>query len=211
MMILALVLAAAIQANPGRADTDRAMRTALELAAGKDWDGALAVAPSGVGRDVIEWQRLRAGEGRLGEYEDFLARRPDWPGLPLLREKGEEAVARSDDPARVIAWFKAGQPETGAGALAYVRALLAQGRAAEAETEAMRAWAELSFSAEDETALITLLPEAVGFVHELRLGNLLWEGRAKEAERMLPACRKTCARWHGRGLRCRRMTRASRR
>ncbi len=186
MMILALVLAAAIQANPGRADTDRAMRTALELAAGKDWDGALAVAPSGVGRDVIEWQRLRAGEGRLGEYEDFLARRPDWPGLPLLREKGEEAVARSDDPARVIAWFKAGQPETGAGALAYVRALLAQGRAAEAETEAMRAWAELSFSAEDETALIALLPEAVGFVHELRLGNLLWEGRAKEAERMLP-------------------------
>ena len=68
------------------------MRTALELAAKEDWDGALAVAPSGVGRDVIEWQRLRAGEGRLGEYEDFLQRRPDWPGLPLLREKGEEAV-----------------------------------------------------------------------------------------------------------------------
>jgi soluble lytic murein transglycosylase len=189
-MIRALVLAFAVHANPGTADTSLAMRTALDLASGKDWDGALAVAPSGVGRDVIEWQRLRAGNGRLGEYEEFLARRPDWPGLPLLREKGEAAVARSDDPFRVIAWFKAGQPETGTGALAYVRALLAQGRAAEAETEAMRAWAELSFSAEEETAMIALLPEAVGFVHELRLDTLLWEGRLREAERMLPRVSK---------------------
>ena len=185
-MIRALVLALGLQTFPAAADTTQAMRTALELAAGKDWDGALAVAPSGVGRDVIEWQRLRAGEGRLGEYEEFLARRPDWPGLPLLREKGEEAVARSDDPARVIAWFEAGPPETGKGAIAYVRALLAVGRAADAETEAMRAWAELPFSAEDEQAMIALAPEAVGFVHELRLDTLLWEGRTREAERMLP-------------------------
>jgi soluble lytic murein transglycosylase len=185
-MIRALALALAIQVNPVAADTTQAMRTALGLASGKDWDGALSVAPSGVGRDVIEWQRLRAGDGRLGEYEDFLQRRPDWPGLPLLREKGEVAVARSDDPARVIAWFKAGPPETGLGALAYVRALLASDRAAEAETEAMRAWAELPFSKDEEQALIDLLPEAVGFVHELRLGTLLWDGRDTEAERMLP-------------------------
>jgi soluble lytic murein transglycosylase len=184
-MIRALVLALGLQTLPAGADTTQAMRTALELAGAEDWDGALAVAPSGVGRDVIEWQRLRAGEGRLGEYEDFLQRRPDWPGLPLLREKGEAAVARSDDPARVIAWFKAGPPETGTGAIAYVRALLAAGRAADAETEAMRAWAELPFSADQEAELIGLAPEAVGFVHELRLDTLLWEGRTGEAERML--------------------------
>ncbi|MGL4235612.1 lytic transglycosylase domain-containing protein [Tabrizicola sp.] len=185
LLLLAFLLAMSLQAAPLQADTTQAMRTALELSAGGDFDGALAVAPSGVGRDVIEWQRLRAGEGRLGEYEAFLERRPDWPGLALLREKGEEAVARSDDPARVIAWFKGGLPETGEGALAYVRALIAEGRAAEAETEAMRAWAELPFSAEEEKAMIELLPEAVGFVHELRLDTLLWDGRTKEAERML--------------------------
>lgn len=185
-MIRALVLALGLQTLPAGADTTQAMRTALELAAGEDWDGALAVAPSGVGRDVIEWQRLRAGEGRLGEYEDFLARRPDWPGLPLLREKGEEAVARSDDPARVIRWFEAGPPETGEGAIAYVRALQAAGRAADAETEAMRAWAALPFSPDQEKEMIGLAPEAVGFVHELRLETLLWDGRLREAERMLP-------------------------
>lgn len=185
-MIRALVLALGLQTLPAGADTTQAMRTALELAAKEDWAGALAVAPSGVGRDVIEWQRLRAGDGRLGEYEEFLARRPDWPGLPLMREKGEEALARSDDPARVIAWFDAGPPETGKGAIAYVRALLAVGRAADAETEAMRAWATLPFAADEEQVMIDLAPEAVGFVHELRLENLLWDGRAGEAQRMLP-------------------------
>ena len=186
-LILAVPLGIALlQAAPLAADTIQAMRTALELASGKDWNGALSVAPAGVGRDVIEWQRLRAGEGRLGEYEDFLARHPDWPGLPLLREKAEEAVARSDDPDRVIAWFAAAPPETGAGALALVRALQSKGRMADAETEAMRTWAELSLTAEDEAALIALSPEAVGFVHELRLDTLLWNGRRAEAKRMLP-------------------------
>jgi soluble lytic murein transglycosylase len=181
----AFLLAITLQASPLQADTVQAMRTALELAAGNDFDGALAVAPAGVGRDVIEWQRLRAGEGRLGEYEDFLARRPDWPGLPLLREKGEIAVARSDDPARVIAWFDGGLPVTGTGALVQIRALIAAGRVAEAETEAMRAWSSLPFTPDEEAALIELLPEAVGFVHELRLETLLWDGRRREAERML--------------------------
>lgn len=185
-MIRALILALGLQTLPAEADTTQAMRTALELAAKEDWSGALAVAPSGVGRDVIEWQRLRAGDGRLGEYEEFLSRRPDWPGLPLLREKGEEAVARSDDPTRVIAWFDAGPPETGKGAITYVRALLAVGRAADAETEAMRAWASAPFAADQEKELIGLSPDGVGFVHELRLDTLLWEGRTKEAERMLP-------------------------
>jgi soluble lytic murein transglycosylase len=181
----ALLLAVALQASPLRADTVQAMRTALDVASGKDWDGALAVAPAGVGRDIIDWQRLRAGDGRLGDYEAFLARRPDWPGLPLLREKGEEAVARSTDPARVIAWFAAGKPQTGKGTVAYVAALVAAGKVAEAETEAMRAWAELSLTAEEEAQLLDLQPEALGFTHELRLDTALWDGRLREADRML--------------------------
>ncbi len=181
----ALVLAFALQAPPLAADTTQAMRTALEVARNGDWDGALAVAPAGVGRDFIDWQRLRAGDGRLGDYEDFLLRRADWPGLALLREKGEVAVARSDDPARIIRWFAASPPQTAAGAVVYVGALLSSGRAADAETEAMRAWAELSFTPEDEAALTALAPEAVSYVHELRLEMLLWSGQMDQASRML--------------------------
>ena len=185
MLSLILALALLIPAS-AHADTVQAMRTALELAAGRDWDGALAVAPSGVGRDVVEWQRLREGDGDLGEYEDFLKRRADWPGLTYLKEKGEEAVARSQTPARVVAYFGADVPETAAGAIALVAALKAQGDTARAETEAMRAWAELSFSAEEEAALLALEPEALARVHQLRLDNLLWSGRRAEALRMVP-------------------------
>ena len=87
------------------ADGAAALRTALDRAAAGDWAGAGAAAQGGgqVAADIIEWQRLRAGEGRLGEYEDFLARRAAWPGMRLLKEKGGEAVARSTHPGRVLA------------------------------------------------------------------------------------------------------------
>jgi len=181
ILCLTLLLPAA-----ARADTVQAMQTALQLAADKDWDGALAVAPAGVGRDVIEWQRLRDGQGSLTEYEDFLSRRPDWPGLALMREKGETAVVRSTAPARVEAFFGDRPPETAEGAIALVGALKALGQDPRAETEAMRAWAELPFSASEEAALLALEPEALARVHQLRLDNLLWDGRRAEALRMLP-------------------------
>lgn len=162
------------------------MRSAQTLAANGDWAAALAVAPSGVGRDLVEWQRLRAGDGLLTEYEAFLKRRPDWPGLPLLREKGEAAVARSTTPDRVIAYFGKRAPQTGKGAVALVAALRAAGRGDEAEDAAMRAWSEVPFAAEDEAALLALAPGPVALVHELRMDRLLWQNRRAEATRQMP-------------------------
>ena len=81
------------------------MAQAQRAADAKDWPTALTAAQGAgaLGGDVILWQWLRDGQGRLGDYEAFLQRRPDWPGLPLLKEKGEQAVARSTDAARIIA------------------------------------------------------------------------------------------------------------
>lgn len=181
-----VLVALALNAAPVHADTGEAMRTALDLAAGKDWDGALAVAPAGVGRDIIEWQALRAGEGQFADYQAFLSRHPDWPGLPYLRERGEATLALIGDPAQVMGWFQTDLPQTGAGSLALVQALLAQGRVAEAETETMRGWASLPFAEADETALIALMPDAVALADEQRLETALWDGRIVEARRMLP-------------------------
>lgn len=183
ILLIALLLPAA-----ARADAVQALQTALELARKGDWDGALAVAPAGAGHDVILWQKLRDDESGalLGDYEDFLARRPDWPGLPYLKEQGEAAAARSMTPGRVIGYFGADLPRTAAGSIALVQALRANGQGDLAETEAMRAWAELEFIAEEEAALLSLAPEALKRVHLLRLDTLLWEGRRVEAGRMLP-------------------------
>ncbi len=169
-----------------RADPLQAMQTALQVMAEKDWPGALAVAPAGVGRDIVAWTMLRDGSGNLGDYEDFLRRRPDWPGLPLLKEKGEAAAARSETPARVVAYFGADRPRTAAGAIALVRALVAEGEAAAAAAEAARAWAALSFTSAEEDVLRGVAPEALARADAARMDMLLWTGRRAEAARLLP-------------------------
>ena len=184
LVTLSLMLPVAAQA-----DETTSLRAALDKAAAKDWQSALTEAQgaSAVGADVILWQWLRDGQGRLGDYESFLQRRPDWPGLPLLKEKGEIAVARSTDAARIIAYFGADKPRTGLGAVTLVRALLETGQKDAAEAEALRAWSTLKFEAADEEAMLGLMGDALTVAHELRLDNALWDGdRQAEAERMLP-------------------------
>ena len=190
-LVLLLSLLAA-QALPSSAAADAAaLREAMRLVSGKEWAAARAAVAQAdeISADLVEWHRLRGGDedARLGDYEAFLAKRPDWPGLALLKQKGEVAVARSDDPARVIGYFGADKPATGAGAVALVRALMQSGRPGEAEAEAHRAWAVLKFEAEDEAALLELQGEAMAVAHEVRLDNLLWDGkRTAEELRMLP-------------------------
>ena len=76
---------------PALADELGSLKDGLQAAAGQDWDRLLADVPAAgaIGGDILRWQWLRAGEGRLGDYEDFMARRSDWPGLALMKEKGE--------------------------------------------------------------------------------------------------------------------------
>lgn len=182
-----------LTATADTASETAAFHAALVAAQAQDWPAAAtAVKVAGpVATDVIEWQRLRASVGTLSDYEAFLARRPDWPGLPLLKEKGEVAVARSTDPARVIAFFGADLPRTGIGSVALVKALLATGRMADAENEAQRGWAALKFTAEAETEMLALQAEALKPVHEVRLDHILWAGdRVAEANRMLPRVSK---------------------
>lgn len=188
----ALLLAAMMTLLPAaaaRADESAALATALQAASGKDWTAALTAAQDAgaVGGDIILWHWLRDGQGRLGDYESFLGRRPDWPGLPFLKEKGEEAVARSADPARVIAYFGSDSPRTGQGAVALVRALLAQGQAEPAGREAARAWLAVKFEAGDQAAMLDLMADVVTPLNGARIDAILWAGgRRAEAERMLP-------------------------
>lgn len=184
--LTAFVLSIAL-AFPSLGQAQESLAAALRLAAAKDWPAALSKAETEgpIARDIVEWQRLRAGDGLLGEYEDFLKRRPDWPGLPLLVEKGEVAVARSDDAARVITYFAAQKPETGKGSVALIRALQAKNRNDDAVAEARRAWLTLPFEAADEAAMLALFPEMPVARHEQRLDMLLWQDRTPEANRML--------------------------
>ena len=173
-----------------------ALRAAQTLADQRDWEGATAAAMAAgpVGADVITWERLRVGDGLLGDYEGFLARRPDWPGLPFLKGAGEVAVSRSDDPARVLAYFGGDLPKTAAGSLALMQALEAKVRHADAVSEAVRAWTNLKFSADQQLRIMAGYGADLKVAHEVRLDRILWDGgRNDEAARMLPLVSKAWA------------------
>jgi soluble lytic murein transglycosylase len=181
-----LVALSLLLASPTLADEADGLRIALSEAGSGNWQAAAAAAQDPVSRDIVEWFRLRSGDALLGDYEAFLQRRSDWPGLALVRRKGETAVARSTSAERVIAYFAVAQPVTAEGAIALVRALEASGQSQAAQAEAMRAWIALSFTAEQEDVLLAEYPKSLAKVHQQRLDRLLWEGEVAEARRMLP-------------------------
>lgn len=165
------------------------LRAALARLAQRDWAGATAaVQPAGaVAADIIEWQRLRAGEGTLTDYESFLARRADWPGLPQLQSRAEVAVARSTTPARVLRWFGSRDPATPTGAVALAQALKSEGRGTEAAALLRRLWATMTLDEAGEAAFLAEAGSALdAAAHRTRLDHLLWEDRRAEARRLLP-------------------------
>ncbi|MEQ9039897.1 MAG: transglycosylase SLT domain-containing protein [Silicimonas sp.] len=153
-----------------------------------DWRAALLMADSAgpVARDIIEWHRLRNGGGDFDSVLRFLERRPDWPGLRLLRRRGEAILpygARADD---VIAYFRDEPPQTSGGALSLIAAYRAKGLSADAEAEAVRIWLTGTLSKTDEDMLLQDFGTVLKSHHEQRLDMLLWRGVDGDAERMLP-------------------------
>ena len=171
---------------------DRAMAaTAAAMAAVRAGDFARAAEAARPGgemvRDLVDWHRLREGQGTLGEVRSFLARNPDWPGLPQLRERGERHLREAADPAVVIDYFAGEAPRTATGLRALNLALRASDRRGEAEQLAIRAWASgHPLTAELEAEWLSVYPNNFGQRVTQRLDALLWEGRTEAVERMLP-------------------------
>lgn len=99
---LALLLALCTGALAQEKAAADAVARAMAKVGSKDWtEAASAVRPAGeIGQDIVEWHRLRAADGSFEEYQDFLTRRPDWPGLPWLRKAGEKSIPRDANPNR---------------------------------------------------------------------------------------------------------------
>ncbi|MDU8943976.1 lytic transglycosylase domain-containing protein [Ovoidimarina sediminis] len=153
-----------------------------------DWGSALRIAgPAGsVTRDIIEWHRLRAGRGEFDEVVDFLARRPDWPGLDYLRKRSEGKVPYRRRTDEVIAFFADMPPQTGAGLIVLAAAQEEGGNAEAARRLAIEAWTMHDLTQADERYLLERYGEVLKDHHEARLDYLLWAGEAEAAERLFP-------------------------
>ncbi|MEX3017460.1 transglycosylase SLT domain-containing protein [Gymnodinialimonas hymeniacidonis] len=171
------------------AQTDaEALATALDAYNRGDLAGGSEAAQNiedPIALDLLAWTRLRRGEGDFGEYISFVDRNPDWPGLPYLRRQGEPSIPEGGDPQNVLDFFADELPQTGAGALAYARALEETGDRAAAEAEVIRAWTSLVMTGPHAQALNRAYGSILTQDHHIaRLDHLLWENAEDRARAM---------------------------
>ncbi|UWQ18856.1 lytic transglycosylase domain-containing protein [Jannaschia sp. M317] len=136
--------------------------------------------------DVLRWTLLRNRMGTFAEAEAFLARNPDWPGLPLLRTRVEADIPVTTAPDRLIAFFESEPPRTSRGALLYSTSLRAVGRMAEAEAVVIDFWLSKPMTAASHAGFVELWRDALTPYHAARLDALTWSGDIVSAERVLP-------------------------
>lgn len=174
-------------AAQGPADVPAA-QAAFAAAQEGDWQTAYALmAEEGdLGRDLITWMRLREGDAVFAEYPAFLAARSGWPGLDAAREAAEGLIEDTVPNADVIAFFDGRAPETGEGALAYARALMADGGADAAQEMLIETWRSLGLDERGFDALIGAYPDLLLPHHAARADMLLWRWRTEDAARLLP-------------------------
>lgn len=189
-MIRPLLLALSLAVLPltAQADDGPFAPVAVLMSAG-DWPGAAAAAAeiSPAAQSLVEWTRLRAGEGAFADYVAFLAAHPHWPGLERLRTRGEAAIPPAHvDPAAVVAYFTDRQPQTAAGVLRLAEALTTLSRAPEAEAAVIEAWLTLPLDAAGEVEILEIWGELLTEVHAARADALLWRGQAEAAARLVP-------------------------
>ncbi len=192
-MIRSLTLAAslalfALGTPAARADDPGLLASALRAAGAGDWDKAAADARASgpLAAEVIAWRLLREHQAGFAAYADFLNRHPDWPGLKVLRKKGEAAIEGGESPEMILAFFGRQPPQTGAGSLALARAYAATGDRAAGEAEAVRGWRNLPMSEADQAGFLAKYGAVLEEHHGGRMAAMLWAGLLSEAKRMLP-------------------------
>ena len=185
-----LILAAFMLAfTPVRAQTPQEDGTqfasAIEAVVVSDWDTAAARAArvsDPIALEIIDWYRLRAGDGNFAEYERFLTENASWPGLAKIARKGEAVMPATLSNRRVLAYFANRAPQTGQGVLRLAAALPRdEGRAVVVE-----AWQEMALSSQARAAFLRDYGRTLNAVHWARLDGLLWAGNRTAAREMLP-------------------------
>jgi soluble lytic murein transglycosylase len=164
----------------------RPLASALDAMQAGRWEVAarLAARDGQAAADLIEWHRLRAGQGEPRDILAFLGRNAHWPGLDYLRRQSEEAMTHADFDD-VLAFYDGDRPQTGTGALNLARALLARGRQGEAEASVVLAWRTLDLSSAEHDDFLREFDTLLRPHHAARLEMALWRG-LRDVEDMLP-------------------------
>ncbi len=181
-LTLFVALLVAVPANAQFRDELRAAMTSIRA---KDWDGAAKAVreTDQVTRDIVEWHRLRAGEGSADQVLAFLDRRGDWPGLPYLRKQSEAAF---DDVSyeMALSFFVHGPAQTAEGALAQAKVLTQAGEDGAAQATIVEAWRTMAMNSTTKANYLARYGDLLKPHHTARLDAMLWRNWTSNSEAM---------------------------
>ncbi len=125
-------------------------------------------------------------QARFADYAALLPGLKSWPNYAKLVERAEDSIGASEDPERVVAWFKHNVPRSADGWIAYVAALVKLARDAEADPLIKQVWHLVPMKSEQESFFQrqyhrTIAPDD----DRARLALLLRAGKKDEAQRLL--------------------------
>ena len=180
---LAMTLIFALAA-PAVAERPRPLGWAMDAVRAGNWGNAarLVSRDGDVAADIVEWHRLRAGLGNYDDVAAFLKRRPDWPGEAHLRRQSEKVVINTG-PTNIVSFFIQNAPQTPRGVLAYADAKRSLGKPF--ETDIVLGWRTMRMNHTDYALFLSSYADLLKPHHKARLSNMLWDGQAADARRML--------------------------
>ncbi len=184
---IAMISAAALAFGLPQTGLARGLTDAMTEVRAENWQGAFREAGrrDQLSRDLVEWHRLRAGQGSAADVLSFLDRRSDWPGLALLRKRSEATIAAANR-STILRFFERHPPQTGRGALAYGQALIAAGQRSAGQAELTRAWTSLAMPSAEHNGFVKSHGKLLKPDHARRVDRLLWDGHLDSSGRMLP-------------------------
>jgi soluble lytic murein transglycosylase len=143
---------------------------------------------SGLLRVALEWVALRGSPREAGfeRLQAFASAHADWPGLPWLRKRSEEALLGDRKSNSVVkAYFAHAKPQTPAGKLALAKAAIADGDTAGAARLVRSVWRDDDFNAWLEAKVRTeFAPLLERTDHKRRADRLIYKaGQAAAAMR----------------------------
>ncbi len=133
----------------------------------------------------IDLERPLAGHS-FAEITEFIDANPDWPHQQTLRARAEEGIGTVPD-ATLRQWFQRHPPSSPLARLKAADFMMTDGKNEAARQEIRDVWVNGDFSGADEQLILSRYSEIIrpdDMIH--RLDRLLWDGKAADAERMLP-------------------------
>ena len=136
-------------------------------------------------KTYVSWAKLRMGFGSFEDYNSFLKNYSHWPGLKLLRQRGEAKIKKSTTPLTVVGYFQNNIPYTAYGSIKLIEAYEELGLKDKVSIEINRAWLNLALERKELNFFKKKYKNKTIPMASERVDLLLWNGMTSQAKHLM--------------------------